>query len=130
MRVIVFLILLFSITKISSQDNIDKLDCNNFRKGKFAMTGPSGGEIKIKRGEKYQFERYNRERQNYKFLIKWTSPCTYTLTLQKVKGKNSAKRFEGSHVYVEIVEVSNDSYTAESRTQDGTITIIEMEKAY
>ena len=130
MRIILCFILLFWITEISSQDNIDKLECEPFRKGKFEMTGPSGGDIKIKRKNKYQFERYNRERQKYKFLIEWTSPCTYTLTLQKVKGKKSAKRFEGSVVYVEIVAVSNDSYTAESRTQDGTITIIEMEKAY
>ena len=94
------------------------------------MTGPSGGDIKIRRKNKYQVERYNRERQKYKFFIEWTSPCTYMLTLQKVKGKKSAKRFEGSIVYVEIVAVTNDSYTAKSRTQDGTITIIEIEKAY
>ena len=68
--------------------------------------------------------------QKYKFLIEWTSPCTYKLTLQKVKGKKSAKRFEGSVVNVEIVAVTNDSYTANSRTQDGKITIIEIEKAY
>ena len=130
MRITICFILLFSITSISSQDIIAKLECDNFRKGKFEMTGPSGGDIKIKRKNKYQFERYNRERQKYKFLIEWTSPCTYALTLQKVKGKSSAKRFEGSVVYVEIVDVTNDSYTAKSRTQDGTITIIEIEKAY
>ena len=130
MRIILCVILLFSITAISSQDIIAKLACETFRKGKFEMTGPSGGDIKIKRKNKYQFERYNREHQKYKFLIEWTSPCTYTLTLQKVKGKKSAKRFEGSLVYIEIVAVTNDSYTAKSRTQDGQITTIEIEKAY
>ena len=129
MHITICFILLFATTSISSQD-IAKMECQDFRKGKFEMTGPSGGDIKIKRKNKYQFERYNRERQKYKFLIEWTSPCTYKLTLQKVKGKNSAKRFEGSVVYVEIVDVTNDSYTAKSRTLDGTITIIEIEKAY
>jgi len=94
------------------------------------MTGPSGGDIKIIRKKKYQYERYNRERQKYKFLINWTSPCTYSLTLQKVKGKKSAKRYEGAIVYVEITKVTHDSYTAKSRTEDGTVTIIEIEKAY
>jgi hypothetical protein len=130
MRIFISFILLLFINSISSQDMIDKLECEIFRKGKFEMTGPSGGDIKIKRKNKYQFERYNRERQKYKFFIEWTSPCTYTLTLQKVKGKNSAKRFEGAVVYVEIVAITNDSYTAKSRTQDGTITLIEIEKAY
>ncbi len=130
MRIFISFILLFFINSISSQDIIAQLECKKFRKGKFEMTGPSGGDIKIKRKNKYQFERYNRENQKYKFLIEWTSPCTYKLTLQKVKGKKSAKRFEGSVVNVEIVAVTNDSYTANSRTQDGKITIIEIEKSY
>jgi len=130
MRKFISFILLFSINAIFSQAIITELDCEKFRKGKFEMTGPSGGDIKIRRKNKYQFERYNRERQKYKFFIEWTSTCTYTLTLQKVKGKKSAKRFEGSVVYIEIVAVTNDSYTAKSRTQDGKITIIEIEKAY
>lgn len=128
MRFTICFIITLSFTSISSQDFIAKLNCQRFRKGKFEMTGPSGGDIKIKRNNKYQFERYNRERQKYKFLIEWTSPCTYNLTLQKVRGKNSAKRFEGSIVYVEIVAITNDSYTAKSRTQNGTITIIEIER--
>ena len=130
MRIFTSFIFLFFINSISSQDTIAQLECKKFRKGKFEMTGPSGGDIKIKRKNKYQFERYNRERQKYKFLIEWTSHCNYTLTLQKVKGKKSAKRFEGAVVYVEIVAITNDSYTAKSRTQDGQITTIEIEKAY
>lgn len=130
MRIFISFILLFSLTSVSSQDIIEQLECNKFKKGKFDMTGPSGGDINIKRKKKYQYERYNREHQKYKFLIEWTSPCTYKLTLQRVKGKKSAKRFEGSIVYVEIIDVTNDSYTARSRTEDGTVTIIEIEKAY
>ena len=69
MRIFISFILLFFINSISSQDIIAQLECKKFRKGKFEMTGPSGGDIKIKRKNKYQFERYNRENQKYKFLI-------------------------------------------------------------
>ena len=55
------------------------------------MTGPSGGEILVKRKKKVQIERYNRENQKYKFLIKWIDDCSYTLTLYKAKGKSSVK---------------------------------------
>jgi len=130
MRIVLTFILLFSITFISSQDVIKQLECKRFIKGKFEMTGPSGGDIKIKRKKKYQFERYNREHQKYKFSIEWTSPCTYELTLQKVKGKNSARRFEGAKIYIEIIDVTDDSYSARSKTEDGKVTIIEIEKAY
>ena len=90
------------------------------------MTGPSGGEIKIKRKKKYQHERYNREHQKYKFSIEWTSACSYVLTLQKVKG--AAKRFEGEKVYVEIINYKKDYYTAVSRTEKGVTTTIEITK--
>lgn len=126
MRLITLLILLFITTFSFAQSKKDS--CYYFRKGKYVMTGPSGGDIKIKRKKKYQYERYNRERQKYKFKIEWTSACHYVLTLQKVKGKKSAKKYEGSKIYVEIINYKEDYYTAKSRTEDGTITIIEIEK--
>lgn len=72
------------------------------------MTGPSGGEILVKRKKKVQIERYNRENQKYKFLIKWIDDCTYTLTLYKAKGKSSVKRYYGVNVTYKIVNIGDD----------------------
>ncbi len=92
------------------------------------MTGPSGGEIRMIRRKKTQFERYNREHQKYRFKIEWTSDCSYTLTLKKVKGKRSAKDYIGSKVYVTIIAAKEDYYTAKSKTEEGVVTEIEITK--
>lgn len=92
------------------------------------MTGPSGGEIKIKRKKKTQKERYNRENHKYGFIVEWTSNCEYTLTLKKVYGKKSAKEYVGSKIYVTIIEAKEDYYTAISRTEKGVSTKIEITK--
>lgn len=92
------------------------------------MTGPSGGEIKIKRKKNIQVERYNRENQKYRFSVTWISPCEYILSLKKVHGKKSAKEYVGSKVFVKIIETKEDYYIAISRQESGEATKIEITK--
>lgn len=99
------LVFIFSTARNYAQKEIK---CADLQKGKFVMTGPSGGEILVKRRKKIQIERYNRENQKYKFLIKWIDDCTYTLTLYKAKGKSSAKRYYGVNVTYKIVNIGED----------------------
>lgn len=106
---IVFVALLTSKSIFSQNNSVDStFKCQNLHKGKYMMTGPSGGDIHIKRKKKLQIEHYNRERQKYKFKIEWIDECAYTLTLVKAKGKAAVKKYYGVNVTFKIVNIGND----------------------
>jgi len=106
---IIVVSLLTSNSMFAQYNSIDStFNCHNLHKGKFMMTGPSGGDIHIKRKKKYQIERYNRERQKYKFKIEWINECAYTLTLVKAKGKAAVKKYYGVNVTFKIINKGID----------------------
>ena len=102
-----------------------EFDCKDLKKGKFMMTGPSGGDIDIRRTKKKQIERYNREKQKYKFSIIWTSDCTYELRLLKSSNKDEIER---PTIAVQVIENSRTQYTARISTNNGPPKEVEIFK--
>jgi len=85
---------LIILTHVLTSQQESELNCAYVKKGRFLYYSPSGGEVAVKRTRRFQKERYNNEKQKFKFKINWISECEYTLTLAKVKGVTKEKKQE------------------------------------
>lgn len=93
----------------------NKIDCTEFKTGKYHYSPKSGGEVTIKRTKKKQTERYNNENQKFIFDIIWTDECSYELTLIKTKGLPKEKRKEilGTKLICQVTSSSLGHYDVE-----------------
>ena len=102
------LILLLYSCITSTYNAQDKLIlCNTVKKGRFVVSGPEGGSIKIKRTYSIQTERYSRQNVRFKFDIEWIDDCNYVLTLRKSRIL-SLKKTSDIKLYVTITDVNKE----------------------
>lgn len=109
LRLTIISALVFLFATVRAQDRID---CSEFKTGRFHYNPPNGGEVTIKRTKKKQIERYNDENQKFIFEILWTDDCKYELVLTKTIGlpKEKKKEILGTKLYCEVINSSLDHF--------------------
>lgn len=103
--ILTILVLLFSFYLYAQ---LDSVNCQNFRTGKFSYKGePYNGTI-IKRSARRQIE-INESGRKLIYQIDWVNDCEYNLTFLKVK-KGNALQKRGDVINVKIIESTKYSY--------------------
>ena len=80
--------MLSPMTSFSQHFSADS--CHHFLKGRFIVEGKE--YIKIKRTDRYQYERDTKSKTKSKYRIKWIDVCAYTLTLVRTTDKDRIAR--------------------------------------
>jgi hypothetical protein len=110
--------LLHSITGFSQEST----DCLDLKKGNFYCSSPNGGFVYIERGKRKQVEKYEDEKQRFKFKIYWLDDCSYKLVLVKTKNVAKAlrKQIIGTSITYFIIELKEGYHTVYFIDANGT----------
>lgn len=84
-------------------------ECIDLRKGSFYCSSPNGGFVYIERGKRKQIEKYEDEKQRFKFKIYWLDECSYKLVLVKTTNVAKAlrKQIIGTSITYYIIELKD-----------------------
>ena len=113
MRYLVLAPLLFISLIAFGKDQDAKLNCKQFRNGKFLLDDSVSGKTIIERKGSVQTETIEARGEKVELHVEWISECSYTLKLSRIlKGPTLIMSDLEKELIltVEIVETSHDSY--------------------
>ncbi len=116
----ILILILYSWLTLTFNAQEKLIPCNTIKKGRFVVSGPEGGSIKIKRTHRIQTERYSRQNVRFRFDIEWIDDCNYILTLRKSK-IISLKKTSDIKLYVTITDINKYYYKALIRANENSI---------
>lgn len=91
-------------------------DCSTIKNGTFKNVMIIEGQelvTMIYRDENKQIEENKMMGIKMEFVVKWTSPCTYELSKPKMLSGEMPGLLKTHKVFVKVLSVTNDAYTAE-----------------
>lgn len=91
-----------------------ELDCKKFKNGKFILPDSEFGNSIIKRRGSTQIEYHERTQKKMKLKVTWIDDCTYTLKIKNPKNAPTNKGIGNMTLFVEILEIKEDSYIQRS----------------
>ena len=126
-----FVLILFPlIVAISCFAQIERPDCNTFKKGKFMYINDSSNKVFITRKNKLQEEFEPQSGIRTLWRIRWIADCEYELI--QISSNNKRKRKQnGRKTKIKIINTYNDRYdytcgcgSDENSKKNGTVIIM------
>ncbi len=88
-----------------------KIECQNFKNGKFKIIDPEIGNSVIERSGSKQIEYSEDLKLKLEFDVKWLNDCTYKLELSEIlENRDNIKLPEEMILTIEIIETKQHSY--------------------